>query len=1315
MKRSCTILLFCLFCYLLPIEAYYYKTYQVGDGLSHNSVWATMQDSKGFMWFGTNDGLNRFDGKNFKTYRNIQGDTLSLGNNFIHCLKEDSKGRFLIGTKQGLYLFNPDLENFRHIHLLKDESKDDVSINTIIEDPDGNIWLGCHGYGLYILNPDLSIRKHYVSGDKPNGLPSNFLWTIAQDFYGNIWLGSVGGGLIFFDWKKEMFVPFDQKQEFGITDPTIYSLYCDTDNNLWIGTASSGLIRYNYRTQKVTCFLSDALNIKSITEYSENELIMGSDKGLIIFDRIQESQSFINSSTTFDNLNDNSIFSITKDREGSFWIGTYFGGVNYYSPEVNRFLYCYSSPQNSFKKNIISGFAEDGEGNIWVGTHNDGLYLFTPQTMQLKKNYALNYHDVQSILVDRDKLYVSLYGNDVTRFRLSKGDLRLERNLGIATSGNTIISIFKSSQGTVYFTSERGVDYLDKSGEIKTVEKLRGVPIKSVTEDYEGSIWFATHSRGISRLTADGKWEVYIHNNNDSESLSCNNVNCIFQDSQYRIWIGTEGEGISLFNPEEHNFTQLFNDRTGLPSNIVYSILDDVDGNLWVSTGGGLVKITSDLKTLRSYRYSFGELPKIQYNLNCALRASNNYLYFGGTNGFVMFNPREISDNQYRPNIVISNLKIADRNIRVNDGQQILSKSIENTEEIRLTYSQSTFSFDFVSLSYISPEQNQYAYMLEGFDKEWHYSTENRVHYMNIPEGRYKFRVKGSNNDGVWSNKEAVVAIHITPPFWRSVAMLLFYFLVLNGIAFYLIRRYHRFIARKNEEQMYKYQVAKEKEVYELKINFFTNVTHEIRTPLSLIVAPLEKIILSGDGNESTRRNLDIIKHNADRLLDLVNQLLDFRKAEENMLHFNFKRQNISKIVEKVYRQFQPNAQFKKIEMELEIPEDAIECSVDGEAIYKIISNLVSNAIKFANKSICIKVFQEGEQVQVQVRDDGTGIQADYQQKIFEPFFQVPDSKATFQTGSGIGLSLSQSLAAKHNGRVMVESIYGQGSVFTLQLPVSVIEEDEKVTQSQVLLPEPEQKNVPDSKFRILIVEDNDELRAFVKDCLSDDFQTFDSYNGVEALKVLETESVDLIISDILMPEMDGLELCNAIKTDPAYSHLPVILLSAKTDTKTKIEGLNKGADIYLEKPFSIEQLRAQIYSIIENRNKLRENFIKSPLQYLTKNAETDDESTLFVEKLNKIILENMSDEEFTIDNLSGYFSISRSNFHKKIKSITGMTPNDYIKLLRLNKSAEMLSTGKYKINEVCYLVGFNTPSYFSKCFYEHFGKLPKDFIQDLS
>ena len=657
-------------------------------------------------------------------------------------------------------------------------------------------------------------------------------------------------------------------------------------------------------------------------------------------------------------------------------------------------------------------------------------------------------------------------------------------------------------------------------------------------------------------------------------------------------------------------------------------------------------------------------------------------------------------------------------NIEVKPGKKgaPLTISISDTEEITLEHNQSTFSFDFVALSYLSPGQNQYAYMLEGFDKDWNYvGNNNRGYYMNIPPGKYIFRVKASNNDGLWNDTDKSIVVIIKRPFWLSNLMIAIYVLLLITVVTLSIKRYIKRLEIKNQQKIYKYTVQKEKEVYESKINFFTNIAHEIRTPLSLIVAPLETLEQLGQGNQKILENLGIIGNNARRLLDLVNQLIDFRKVEEEMFRFNFRAVNVVDIVQKVYNQYVQSARLNGIDVNLNIEKEEVKCKVDAESIYKIVSNFMSNAVKYAKSKITLSVGEQNNNLIIFVEDDGNGISPEHLEKIFEPFYQIDSKENMIKAGSGLGLSLSKSLAAKHNGQILVQSEKGSGSTFKLQIPMAIddvpqIEYEETTNEDAFILPQVKNEDGQ----HILVVEDNVELRRFLINNMKDYYTVFEACNGVEALNIIEKEEIDMIISDILMPEMDGIELCKHVKSNPAYSYIPVILLSAKTDISSKIEGLECGADIYMEKPFSIVQLLAQISSIIENRNNIRKRFQNSPLQYYKENKEKGNTNEAFVTTLNSIILEHITDESISIEFLAESFSMSRSNVHKKVKNITGITPNEYIRLVKLNKAAQLLATGKYKVSEVCYMVGFNTPSYFSKCFSEQFGKLPKDYICEI-
>lgn len=1293
-----------------------YRSYQTDDGLSHNGVWAVMQDSRGFLWFGTNDGLNRFDGLNFKVYRRVDNDSLSLGNNFIHCLLETPGGDILVGTKEGLYSYSPGSDSFRHVALDGHRFGDDRnSIHCLVTDKTGHLWVGCYGQGIYRLDSKLNVLRHYDG----RHLPSRFVTAMDTDISGAIWVGTDNAGLFRLDpaTGKTTSTP--------VCGENIQTLYRQNDNTLWAGTLTDGLFHFDPRSNSVrrithtTSSNAPVHDIKALTPYSPNELIMGSENGLLRLDRNTHTLQPFDDGSSYDNLPDKSIFAITRDNEGGLWLGTYFYGVCYLSPRINAFSYYqagHNDGVNARTNNIVKRIVEMPDGNIVLTSSGKGLNIFNPDTRTTSVFPVAGLSDnIQGTMAVGDRLWISDYDRGITVAGYPSGNITANYTTADGLPSNVVNVMYRASTGRIYAGTSRGAAVFDGTG-FNRIPALQSASVMKILEDYEGNLWFATHFHGLFRMSPDGRFTNYVHRTGNASSLPGNNLNNIFLDSRGKLWIGTEGEGLALFNPStgkvERRFTEA---RGGLPSNIIYSTQEDMNGNIWVSTGGGLVKISADDYSVRDFRY-LENLLKIHYTHNSSLRSGKgDMLYFGGSGGFITFDPAAIRKNDMAPAVRVTDFYVNGRRDR---------RPADGSAKIELASSESTFGFDVACLSYLSPEQNKIAYRLEGFDSTWKTlpGTERHIGYMNIPAGKYTLQIKGANNDGVWS-EPIELRLVVRRPFLLSNTMLVVYIL-LFGLAMYFLKRR---IDASHRRKMVKFSHAKEKELYEAKIGFFTNIAHEIRTPLSLISAPLDTILKSGDGNERTRRNLVVMKSNVQRLLELINQLLDFRKVESQLMRLSFTRCNASEIVEGICNRYEEFTGLHGIRLDRSGIQPGIECVLDPEAFEKIVGNLMSNAMKFADKRITVSMHldREGQALRLEIADDGPGIKEKDIKRIFESFYQVDDHGK--HPGSGLGLPLARSLARMHDGEISVESEYGHGSRFILTIPTTLQADtqehdrtsgtqstDENGSADSDAASGTEDRNMP----TVLIVEDNDQLRSFIADNLSDAFNTLSASNGVEAFAILENRNVDIIISDIMMPDMDGIELCRAVRGNPTFSHIPVILLSAKTDIETKVEGLNIGADAYIEKPFSIEQLRAQASSILESRRRLRENFIKSPLDFYQK-PHTEDtreaENAEFVKKLNDLILENLTNEDFNIDGLARMFLMSRSNFHKRVKGITGKTPNDYIRIVRLSKSAELLATGRYQIVEVCYMVGFNTPSYFSKCFFEHFGKLPKDYINDLN
>lgn len=1289
-----------------------FRTFEVGSGLSHNSVWAVMCDSQGFMWFGTNDGLNRFDGSQFKVYRKTSGKSHSLGNNFVHCLYEDSKHRMFVGTKEGLYLYNRSKDNFDHILLDKAnyKSNDLTSIYSIKEDAEGKLWIGTFREGIYVLNKSLLPVAHYYG----KRLPSNRVTALAKDQIGNMWIG-MAKGLVWINTRNH------KMGKVLMPDIAVHSLYCDQNNNLWVGTATNGLFCYNIHDHKlspVNTISKDGFkpqDIKCIISYSGVELLAGTENGVFQINRFTKEASRFPTDHTYNNLTDYNIFALAKDAEGGLWMGTYYSGVNYWSPYINQFT-CHPLGNGvSMEQSItIQDFAEDEQGTVWIATTHYGLASYSPSTGIVKSYPLAGFNDVQALMINGTELWLSIYNKGIYVLSLPSLTVKKKLNSKTGLSSNIVNCMLRTSNNHIYVATSQGADVID-NGKITHLTQLKGYSVTKIIEDYQGSVWFATHMKGLVELRSNHQYKFYTHGSSTSSQLMTNNINSILQDTRCNLWIGTEGEGLAIMNPKNGKVVRKFTEETGMPSNIIYGIFEDAQGNIWVTTGAGLVRLSYKTYKLQKFPYIESLLP-MHYSLRSGFFSQTGQcLYFGGTNGFVNFNPATLRKNTVPPKVVITGFFIDGQEKTPESDDSPIDTSIDNVKKLILNSKQTSFGFRFACLSYVSPENNKIAYKLEGMDKDWKYvdSRVNEIQFRQLAAGHYTLLVKGYNSDGTESSSPIKMEIVVKKPFLLSTPMMLLYILLVITAGFYAKKRYKRQFELKNRERMFKFSINKEKELYEQKIKFYTNIAHEIRTPISLISAPLDEIIQSGDGNAKTKRELGVIQRNTKRLLELINQLLDFRKTEEQQTQLHLQKTDIRELISNLITDYNDYARLNKITLRAQLPAQEISCAVDSEAITKIVGNLISNALKYAVKYIDIQLTAKDGQFQLTVTDDGPGIKKEDQEKIFRTFYRVDDSGK--RPGSGLGLPLALNLAQLHHGSLTVNSEYGHGSSFILLIPMDLQAED-KPTESAP--PSSAQKQAEDeSKPTLLIVEDNDELRSFISTSLSNLYNIKEAANGIEALHVLEVSVVNMIISDIMMPEMDGMELCRRVKGDENYSYLPFIVLSAKTDVDSKIDGLSLGADAYLEKPFTVAQLKAQINSIFENRRRFQAKFIQSPLDYFRKphdEPEVNKKDEEFIKRLNEFILKNLDNEEYTIDSLARDFLISRSSLHTKIKTITGHTPNDYIKVIRLNKAAELLATGKYQVVEVCYKVGFNTPSYFSKCFQEYFHKLPKEFLKEI-
>lgn len=1307
-----------------------FEKYQVENGLSHNAVWCVMQDSFDFMWFGTSDGLNCFDGKDFKIFRRNSKDSLSLGNNYIQSLYEDQEQNLWVGTNNGLYIFNRRTETFAFFNV---RTEDGVVISSkvtkIVKGKPGFLWIATMGQGVFLF--DVKTRKLVQ-----NSIYTSFVWDIIKVNEGDIIATSHHNGLICFNKDGQYIRSYEPEKSNKSTSSEVRAL-CYQDDIIWFGMGTDRFYKLNLITGNMNLVglrgdNSEVSNIRSIFPYTKNQLWLGGDNGLYLFDIKSEQFSRIDNIEDPKGLSDQFVCDMVRDREGGIWVSTYFGGVNFLPK--NFYLFEHYRPldkDRSISGKAISAFREDENGNVWIATEDGGLNYLNNQTKEIKKylphndQNSISDYNIHALLIDENKLWIGNFSQGIDVYDLERKTFKNyqhRRDDSKSICDNSIYELFRDSRGDIYVGTAWGLCKYDRNTDsFMTIPEIGvRVHVFVMLEDCRGDLWVGSYNSGVFRYNSrTKKWSHYIHNSKDATSLVGNSVISLFEDCHQKLWIGTEDGGLCSFDDKEEKFTAFDPENILLPNHVIYAIEQDEFENFWISCNAGLVNINPYTKKNRRVFTKADGLQRNQFNFRSSLKASDGRMYFGGINGFNIFNPKVFIENKFIPKVRITDFRLFNKRVKVTDKNSPLTSPVYMQQEMELKYDQNTFSFSFIALSYQAPAKNQYTYLMEGVDKKWNVVDNglNTAYYTNLPPGQYTFRVRGTNNDGVWNEEDTVLKIRILPPYWKSNWALILYGLILNGLIVWFYRYRIRKIKVIQDARLKAFQEKHEKDSYVSKINFFTNLAHEIRTPVSLIKLPLERIIHSGDGSQRTKGFLSTIEKNTDYLLMLINQLLDLRKTEEIEFHLQIKSTNVSQKLKEIYERFHQPAEIKGIDLKVVQPSDDLITGVDTDAFNKMVSNLLSNSLKYAVSKVELRLEVNTDSFEVHVSDDGKGIEENERTKIFDPFYQSNNS----EIGTGIGLAFTKVMAEKHGGKLTYNNSDFGGSSFVISIErLKTIDSETRISEENFISIDPvfdshrsDMANFDfkgDSKIKILLVEDNIDLLQLTADFLKDYYDVVLAPNGKEALKLLEEQSVDLVVSDVMMPEMDGYQLCEKVKKDTRFCHIPLILLTAKTNIESKIKGLEYGSDAYLEKPFSLEHLRTQINNLLFSRKKLHDLFLSSPLLPPTEIA-VNKKDKEFIEKLNDAIEERLSDTNFSIDSLCENLAMSRSNFYRKIKFISGLSPNDYMKMIRLKRAAELLLQEDYRVIEVCELVGFSSSSYFAKCFKDKFGMLPREFV----
>ncbi len=1295
---------------ILPTQ-FHFRHYNIENGISSNNISSILQDQKGFIWISTDNGLSRFDGNQFTFYQKSNPLYSNLHANSINTICETTDKELWLGTDNGVFIYNQVKDTFTpFVKQTSDKTSITSWITHIIQDKAGNIWIATHKQGIFLFNTQTDKLTQF---EIPQN--DNIVTRILNDEQNNIWL-SGPYQLCKLNKVNNTFETYaiEEKTE------SIYSmaLWEDSSNHIWIGTWDKGLWKLDPRTKQVEKYLTGEkgkgiLHIHSILEYSPELLLIGSDDGLTIFNPVtHESFLYDNYGDSEKSLSDKFIYPILKDKEGGVWIGTYYNGISYLPPYCGQFNgYSESSDIPYFNSRIISRFCEDENGNIWIASDDSGLSCFNPSTMQFidfNGREKLNKHNLHALCIVGKDLWIGTYGDGIQVLNAQTGKIK-NYNTTNGLDENSIYSIFKDSQGQIWTGSMNGICQYDAQKQHFTPIKHLEALIIEIVEDAKGNLWIATQGKGLFRYSPqkNKEWEKYGLEKGFN-SLTVNHL-CINKDNE--IWAATS-EGLYLYNPLKDIFTY---QPLRLPNECINAILEGEDC-LWLTTAKGLVKYTPATQETQIFTKSDG-LQSEAFIMASALKTRNGEFYIGSINGFNTFYPHQLKLNTQKPNVVLTSLEIFNQKIDTQkDGT--LPEAIDHLKEIHLSYKDNVITLNYAALSYCTPQKNQYAYMLEGFDKGWNYvGSQHSTTYTNLPAGTYTFRVKASNNDNIWNEEGTSIRIIVHPPFYLSlpfkIGYVLLFLLALGLLLRYVIRRSEKKHAKAIDELNSK----KEIEIHEAKINFFTMIAHEIRTPVSLIIGPLEKIMQSTHIPTNERQELEIIDRNSQRLLYLVNQLLDFRKVEQKEIRMKFSSQSIKELMQAVCERFSPTLQQNGVSFSVTYPDEHFHADVDKEALTKVLSNLLTNANKYTQSRIEVR-FQEHPEKQtfsIEVKDNGKGMNEEELKKIFKPFYQASENKP----GTGIGLSIVKGIVEAHHGQIKVTSQQGHGSSFMITLPQKQenLSAEEEENQAGNPLPEdiiPEQNATASMSQKVLpimlIVDDNEDMLHFLSSHFQTSYTIVTAVDGVDALNKLKEQEVALIISDWMMPNMNGIDLCKAVRNNQLTSHIPFIMLTAKTDTEAKITSMNCGADAYIEKPFSLQYLEACIKNLLELRLQLRQKFSQMPTVSINSIAANQNDK-VFLEKMNHLIEENLNNEELSVDFLAEKLCISRSGLFVKIKGLANTTPNEMIQIIRLKKAASLLLENQYRINEVSYMVGFNNPSYFSKCFQKQFGMKPGEYI----
>jgi len=1355
---------------ILPLKStaqdFRFKHLTNNDGLSQNLVLSVVQDREGYMWFGTKDGLNKYDGYQFTVYQNESNNPNSISSNYITELFIDSNGKLWVGTENGIVnIYNSASQSFQRILLpiAQSKSKNSEVINSIAQDKNGDIWIGTIGNGIFKI-PFLNqkhdpnkIKQYHNDISEKYQFCSNVIKKLFFDDQGILWIGT-DKGLNRMDPKTESISSFyfDVKQPNAPKNDNDFSISAITkgDNNqLWLGTRT-GLVKFNtldnsYKVfpHHLSVFRYGWEEINEIVKDNHDYLWLATPRELMRFHtKTLKYESIKNDPLKPESISYNSISSLFLDRTNILWIGTTGMGIDFYDPKANKFGFL---KRKNTDNSRITGFSirsvlEENDRYVWISA--EVLYRWDRETGELKsfETNATNLNDfgntnICSMIKSRDgKLWFAsmegLFVYDPMTEKTRQFKYESNNPSGIPHKG--VAAVFEDKNGFIWIVTDNFLSKMVdrekgifKHYKYQNNSKYDAMIRCAIYEDNKNQFWLGTKN-GL--LVFDKNKELFYSYRNNPEkpnSLSNNQVNAIFPDPvnpEDFLWIGTSG-GLNLFEINKQSFTH-FTQNEGLPNNVIYGILSDSQDNLWLSTNKGISKYNLKTKKFRNYDREDG-LQSNEFNTGAVFKSSKGELFFGGINGLNYFFPDQINDNPFQPPISITGVKVYSQS-KKNEGTEVRNLVVNPNEKINFTSRDEIIIFEFSALDFTAPGKNKYAYKLENFNENWIYINNSRTAtFTHLPSGNYTLKVKGSNNDDVWNTEGVSIPIrvlsHWSGTWWAYISYLLLFLLLM-----YIIRKYEmkRIEMKKNiEVEQKEYNTLKV--IDQLKSRFFANISHEFRTPLTLISGYAENLMEALPSNYS-KKQVAGIDRNAKNLLKLINELLDISKLEAGKMTLDLSQQNIVLYLKNLFFSLESFTDKRNISLNFISDEMDIQVVFDAEKMERIIMNIVSNALKFTpeNGEINLTIQQKNNNyISICICDNGIGIEQDAISNIFNRFYQADNSDTRLYEGTGIGLALVKELVELHEGTVKAfrnEELTGQkGTTISIELPLGAVS---KINTKNTVEIEHENANglrgnkknqlqIPDLKFDkkiILLVEDNLSIRTFIKNLLQSTYKIIEANNGEEGIEQAKRMIPDIIITDVMMPKIDGIAMVHMLRDDEKTSHIPIIILSGKATLEDKLIGLETGIEAYLTKPFSVKELQIIINNLIQQREQIRE-------KYQNKFVVSSEEIPLssidqqFLEKTIQHIKDNLENTSFSVEQLADKICLSPSQLNRKLQALIDQAPGQLIRNIRLQRAAELIKQNSGSLADICFQTGFNDQAYFSRAFKSQFGCSPSAYKKD--